>query len=180
MPEIQIRPALPADIVELIELDHSYSTDLVWQMDFNHDRPLGQINVTFRKIHLPRSVCHEVPRPPRSLADDWQRFSGMLVATMEERPIGYVSITLDPITGAAWVPDLLVNRPQRRQGIGSALLLSAADWAVTKDSHDMVLEIQPRNGPAIEMALKLGFEFCGYNDFYYPVNEIGLFFRKSF
>lgn len=180
MPEIEIRPALPIDIAALIELDHTYSTDLVWQMEFKHIRPLGQIDVAFRKVRLPRSVRHEVPRPPRSLADDWQRFSGMLVATIKERPIGYVSILLDPITRAAWVPDLLVDRPLRRQGIGSALLLSAADWATTKDSHDMVLEIQPRNGSGIEMALKLGFEFCGYNDFYYPTNEIGIFFRKSF
>lgn len=180
MPEIQIRPVLPGDIAELIELDHSYTSDLVWQMDFKHDRPHGQIHVAFRKVNLPRSVRYEVPRPPRSLADDWQRFSGMLVAAIEERLIGYISILLDPITQAAWIPDLLVHRPLRRQGIGSALLLSAAEWAATKDSRDIVLEIQPRNAPAIEMALKLGFEFCGYNDFYYPDNEIGLFFRKSF
>jgi GNAT superfamily N-acetyltransferase len=180
MPEIEIRPVLPADIPILIQLDHSYTTDHVWQMEFKHDRELGQIQALFRKVHLPRWVRHEIPRPPRTLADDWQCFSGLLVATIEERPVGYASMVLDQITRATWVPDLLVDRPLRRKGIGSALVLSAAEWASTRESHDIVLEMQPRNGPAVDMALKLGFEFCGYNDFYFPANEIGIFFRKSF
>jgi GNAT superfamily N-acetyltransferase len=180
MPEIEIRPAVASDILPLTELDHSFATEHVWQMEFHHDREQGQINVNFRKVRLPRSVRYEVPRPARSLIDDWQQLSGLLVATLEEQAIGYTSLMLDQVTGAVWVADLVVDKLLRRQGIGSTLLLAAADWASTKNSHDIVLEIQPRNAPAVQMALKLGFEFCGYNDFYYPGNEIGFFFRRSF
>lgn len=180
MPEIEIRPAAAADIPHLSELDYSYTTDHVWQMDFQHLREQGQINVSFRKVRLPRPVRYEVPHRPSALADDWQHFAGLLVATIAEEPIGYAGLLLDGVTGAVWVADLIVKTRLRRQGIGTAFIYAIADWANTRDSHDVVLEIQPRNNPAINMALKLGFEFCGYNDYYYPGNEIGLFFRRSF
>jgi GNAT superfamily N-acetyltransferase len=179
MPEIEIRPAAPADITALVELDHSFTTDHVWQMEFHHERDIGQIDLKFRRVRLPHSVRYDYHRPVRSLIDDWSQFSGLLVATIKEKPVGYSSLILDRVTNATWVPDLIVDKVQRRKGIGRALVLSAADWAATKESRILVLEMQPRNGPAIEMALKLGFEFCGYNDFYYPVNETGFFFRKS-
>lgn len=180
MPKIEIRPALPADIADLIRLDHSYDTQHVWQMDVNHERDSGEIQVTFRQVSLPRSVRYEIPRPPHSLADDWQHFSGLLVAAIADKPVGYIGMIIDQVTGGIWIPDLLVDRPLRRQGIGSALILSAAEWASTRDSHEIILEIQPRNGPAVDLALKLGFDFCGFNDSYYPKNEIGMFFRKSY
>jgi len=47
------------------------------------------------------------------------------------------------------------------------------------ESHNLVLEMQPKNHPAIQLALKLGFEFCGYNDRHYVNHEIGIFFGKS-
>jgi len=180
MPEIDIRPAAASDITFLTKLDHSYTTDHVWQMDFEHMREPGQINTTFRKVRLPRAVRYEVPRSPISLLDDWQHYAGLLVAILEDEPVGYIGMLIDGVTRAVWVADLVVSAIARRQGIGTTLIFAAADWASTKDSNTIVLEIQPRNDPAINMALKLGFEFCGYNDFYYPGNEIGLFFRRTF
>ena len=35
MPEIQIRPASEGDIPALAALDHSYSSDFVWQMEID-------------------------------------------------------------------------------------------------------------------------------------------------
>ena len=67
----------------------------------------------------------------------------------------------------------------RRQGIGSALLLATHEWGLAHESRNLVLEIQPKNYPAIRMAQKLGFEFCGYNDRYFANRDIGLFFAKS-
>jgi GNAT superfamily N-acetyltransferase len=179
MPEIEIRPAVATDISNLIELDHNFATDHVWQMEYLPEHDQSQINVNFRKVRLPRSVRVEYPRPARALTDDWTRLSGLLVAVLEDQPIGYAGLILDRITQATWVTDLVVDRPLRRKGIGSALLLAAAEWAATMDSHNLVLEMQPKNHPAIQLAFKLGFEFCGYNDLYYPDHEIGVFFRKS-
>jgi len=179
MPKIEIRPAVAADIPVLIELDHDFSTDHVWQMELQDEHEPDQIGVYFHKVRLPRSVRVEYPRPVRSLVEDWARLSALLVALLENQPIGFAGLVLDHSTKATWVTDLVVDRPIRRQGIASALLLAAAEWAATMDSRTLVLEMQPKNHPAIQLASKLGFEFCGYNDLFYPNHEIGIFFRKS-
>jgi ribosomal protein S18 acetylase RimI-like enzyme len=184
MPEIQIRPVVDADIPYLIALNHHYTSDHVWQMEYRltgEENPLGEQErtVSFRQVRLPRAVRVEYPYSPRALASDWTRRSGILVALLGEKPIGYASLILNALPQTTWVTDLVVDRPLRRQGIGTALLLACQEWAANMDSQHLVLETQPKNYPAIQLALRLGFEFCGYNDRYYPNNEIGIFFGKS-
>jgi RimJ/RimL family protein N-acetyltransferase len=43
----------------------------------------------------------------------------------------------------------------------------------------MLLEMTSKNVPAIRLAQKLGFEFCGYNDAYYETQDIAIFFGRS-
>jgi GNAT superfamily N-acetyltransferase len=94
-------------------------------------------------------------------------------------PVGYISMTLDMAPVTAWATDLVVLRRLRRQGIGSALVLAAQEWGGDRDCRRLVLEMQPKNHPAIQMAHKLGFDFCGYNDRFYANHDIGLFFAKA-
>jgi ribosomal protein S18 acetylase RimI-like enzyme len=176
MPEIEIRPAIDTDIPKLIALDHNYTTDTVWQMDIQQDD--GQIGVSFRQTRLPRSARVEYPRAAASLADDWTERSGLLVAVLAEDIVGYISLRQDIAPITSWATDLVVMRRVRRQGIGSALVLAAQDWTKQHDSYRMVLEMQPKNYPAICLAIKLGFDFCGYNDRYYANHDIALFFAK--
>jgi GNAT superfamily N-acetyltransferase len=178
MPEIQIRPAIAADIPLLIKLDHHNTSDHAWQIEFHPERDQGQIMVHFRQVRLPRPARVEYPRSPHSLAEDWDERSGVLVALLNERPIGYASLMLGRVPFTTWVSDLVVAQSYRRQGIGSALILAASEWAQHMESRNLVLEMQPRNYPAIRLAYKMGFEFCGYNDFYYANHEIGIFFGK--
>jgi ribosomal protein S18 acetylase RimI-like enzyme len=77
-----------------------------------------------------------------------------------------------------WITDLIVMRRLRRQGIGTALILASQEWALQKKSRRIILEMQPKNYPAICLANKLSFELCGYNDHYYTNNDIALFFSK--
>lgn len=69
MPAIEIRPAIATDIIDMIKLEHNYTTDHVWQMDF--DRTNGEIGVGFREVRLPRPVNVNYPRKYKSLVDDW-------------------------------------------------------------------------------------------------------------
>lgn len=177
MPEIQIRPASSTDIPLLMAIDHTYSSEYVWQMEIETEEK--RIAVNFREIHLPRSVRVEYPRPIHSLADDWTRRSGLLVAVLESEVVGYISLMLDIAPITTWVSDLAVVRRVRRQGIGSALVLAAQEWGEQHGTRRIVLEMQPKNYPAIKMTEKLGFTFCGYNDRYYANHDIGLFFAKS-
>ncbi len=58
-------------------------------------------------------------------------------------------------------------------------MLAAAEWAAAGGARALVMEMQPKNDPAIQFALKLGFEFCGYSDVHYANHEIGLFWRRA-
>lgn len=178
MPEIRVRPALAADIPTLVEIDHSYSSDYAWQMEIDQDEE-GQISVNFRRIRLPRAAHVEYPRSPRALASEWSQRSGLLVAELAGEAVGYIGLMLGITPLAAWVTDLAVAGHFRQQGIGSALLLSAQEWARVHGAVRLVLEIQPKNHPAICLAQKLGFDFCGYNDRYFANRDIALFFARS-
>lgn len=177
MPEIDIRPAIASDIPLLMALDHDYTSDFVWQMDIQVEE--GQVGVGFRQIRLPRSVRVEYPRSPHLMVEDWKDRACLLVARLENEVIGYISAMQNIAPATTWVTDLVIMRRVRRQGIGSALVLAAQDWAMQRNTFRMVLEMQPKNYPAICMAQKLGFDFCGYNDRYYVNHDIALFFGKS-
>ena len=76
--------------------------------------------------------------------------------------------------------ELLRRRPDlRREGIGTALILAAQDWGIEHGARRIMLEIHSKNHPAIQMARKLNYEFCGYNDNYFPNQDIALFFSRS-
>jgi ribosomal protein S18 acetylase RimI-like enzyme len=179
MPEIQVRPAIAEDIPQLTTLDHHYNSDYVWQMDFTHDRETGQMQVNFRNVRLPRSIRVDYPRSLDILSEDWAQRSGMLVALLNGKAIGYISLANDRLPLTTWITDLVIDKYLRRQGIGSALLLAAQQWAIELNKDQLILEMQPKNHPAIQWALKLGFEFCGYNDRYYIKHGTGIFFGKS-
>lgn len=177
MPEIEIRPATPLDIPGLVTLDHSYTSEYVWQMEILAEE--GQVEVRFSEKRLPRSARVEYPRPVAALADDWAERAGLLVAVLEEDTVGYISLSLDVAPVTAWVTDLAVLPSLRRRGIGSALILAAQEWGEDHACRRLVLEMQPKNLPAIRMVKKLSFDFCGYNDRYYANHDIALFFARS-
>lgn len=177
MPEIEIRPAVPHDIPFLISLDHDYISDHVWQINISNDE--NDMRINLRQIHLPRSVKVEYPRPPEKLLEDWQNRSALLVSVLGGEVIGYISLMLGCAPLTTWVTDLVVLRRVRRQGIASALLLAAQEWAKQKGSMRIIIEMQPKNFPAICMAKKLGYDLCGYNDRYYINHDIALFFAKA-
>lgn len=176
MPEINIRPAIATDIHALMALEHNYSSDYVWQMDVRQED--AEIHVLFREMRLPRSVQVVYPRDPQILADTWTQRDGLLVAVLEDELIGYISLTQNGTLKTTWATDLVVMRRLRRQGVGSALVISAEEWSSQHNSRRLILEMQPKNYPAIQLAKKLGFELCGYNDHYFTNHDIALFFSK--
>ena len=177
MPEIEIRPVMAEDISTLIAIDHNYTSDYVWQMEIQVQEK--GVNLSFREVHLPRSVRVEYPRWPGSLTEDWEQRDGILVALLKGELVGYTNLMLNIAPATTWMTDLAVTRRLRRQGIGSLLVLAAQEWGVQHNSRNLVLETQTKNYPAIHLAHKLGFDFSGYNDRYYANHDIGLFFAKS-
>jgi ribosomal protein S18 acetylase RimI-like enzyme len=174
MPRIEVRPAVIEDIPKLMDLDHSFHTEAVWQMDLlSDDRYIG---INFNENRLPRSVKVEYPRSPKQLMKDWIHRDALLVAFIEKEVVAYISISTDLAPSSGWITDLAVKPTARRQGIGSALVMAGEEWAVGKKLRRMIVDMQTKNIPGIRLFRKLGYEFCGYNDHFYSNQDIAIFF----
>lgn len=173
---LTVREAAASDIDDLMNLDPSYQTDYVWQMDI--DRSNEGTAVKFKQVKLPRSMQVEYPRSFEILAEEWKKRPGLLVAEMESKIIGYINMIHIPNTSLVSVTDLVIIRRLRSQGYGTALVQAGSAWAIHRGAARIVVEMQSKNYPAICLVSSLGFEFCGYNDRYYDNQDIALFFSK--
>ena len=177
MISFQIRPVVASDLPHLMGFEHNSDSEYVWQLDLRKE--LGQVSVSFREVRLPRPIRVSYPRDPFALEENWPQRSATLMALAGNEPVGYICILEQSHATTAWITDLVVDVASRRRGIGSALLNAAQDWALSRGDRDIFLEMSSKNYPAIRLALKYGFEFCGYNDHYYVTKDVALFFGRS-
>ncbi len=177
MSEIQLRPTIATDLPRLMAFDHSTKSDAVWQLELRRDA--GQVNVSFREVRLPRSVSVSYPHNSFALADDWIRRSMMYTAVAGSDPVGYIGLLERGAASVVWITDLVVDAPYRRRGVAYALMSTGQAWAESRAHHRLIMETQSKNLPAIRLAQKSGFEFCGYNDHYYINQDVALFFAKA-
>jgi ribosomal protein S18 acetylase RimI-like enzyme len=176
MANFSIRPTLAGDLLRLMGMDHSLTSDYVWQLELRKDT--AQIVTTFREVRLPRPITLAYPGNPASLVDEWSRRSMMLTALSDREPVGYLSL-FDRPASVAWIADLVVAPEWRRRGVASSLLGAAQEWGGRQNHRRLFLEIQSKNQPALRLAQKHGYEFCGYNDHYYLAQDVALFFAKA-
>lgn len=176
MPEITIRSNLSEDLESLQAFEHGYYTEYVWQMSLNPDK--AETRTTFRRVRLPRQVFVSYPRQRKEIFADIDKIEAFLIAEYDERPVGYVKLVADSNDLVVRVTDLVVSASMRRQGIASGLLLAVINLAVNRKYRSMILEMQSKNDPAIMMATKLGFSFCGFRDYYFPNQELALFYCR--
>jgi ribosomal protein S18 acetylase RimI-like enzyme len=177
MPPFEIRPASTNDFTRLMAMDHSCISDYVWQLELR--REAGQITSSFREVRLPRSVTVTYPRDPLSLSEQWNKRDGLLVATDEALPVGYLGMLEERTSALVRVTDMVVSPELRRQGVASSLLTAAQSWVMDRGIQRIILEMQSKNYPYIRLAQKFGYEFCGYNDQYYPTQDVALFFGRA-
>lgn len=176
MSDIQVRPTVATDLTRLVGLDHTITSEAVWQLEFR--RESGQVATTFREVRLPRAIQVQYPHNQFALPDDWSRRSMMYTALDGTNPVGYISLLERGTASAVWVFDLVVDVSKRYSGVATALLAAGQAWAESRTHRRLILEVQSKNLPAIRLAQKLGFEFCGYNDQYYLNKDVALFFAK--
>lgn len=176
MSEIQIRPTVANDLTRLMGIDHTMTSESVWQLELRRDT--GQVAATFREVRLPRAIQIQYPHNHFALADDWIKRSMMYTAVVSAEPVGYISLLERGTASTVWVMDLVVDATNRRKGVASVLLAAGQAWAESRAHRRLILEVQSKNIPAIRLAQKSGFEFCGYNDQYYLNKDVALFFAK--
>lgn len=176
---MHIRPAELRDLEACSALDHSYTTDRVWQMDARDGEGNSILTVSFREARLPREVRVEYPLRGEELRMNWQHCDAMLVAEEGRRICGYVAVTAQAGHRIAWINELVVDRPLRRQGIGTRLLEAAAWWGRNQGLGRLLLEVQTKNYPAIRFCKSRGLALWGYVDHYWPAQDIALLFGMS-
>jgi GNAT superfamily N-acetyltransferase len=145
MPEIVVRPATAEDMPKLMEIDHDYVSDHVWQLSVQKETGTSptdnQVTVVFRQLQLPRSMHVAYPRSPARLADGMEADAALLAAVLGGEVVGYVRLRSNIAPLSTWVTDLAVARRHRRQGIGSGLVLAGQEWGHQQGSYRMVLEM---------------------------------------
>ncbi len=173
----ETRPAVASDLPRLISVDHSSLSDYVWQLELH--RETSQVSANFREVRLPRSIEVRYPHDPAILADEWMRRDLVLVAIYDGSPIGYLCAIEERASAVTRVTDIVVAPAQRRKGAASALLTAAQAWASERGVRHIILEMQSKNQGCIRLAQKFGYDFCGYNDQYYPTQDVALFFGRA-
>jgi GNAT superfamily N-acetyltransferase len=175
---MQIRFATPDDLDECLELDSSFETRRVWQLDLREGR--DQVSVQIRAAALPRELRVDYPSPKEALLMHWQRGYCILVAENWPHPgiLGYVDVGPEPDLETGWVWHLVVDREQRRQGVGSALLRSATRWCQDHSLRRLMAPLQTQNDGGIRFCQRHGFAFCGFNDRYFKTDSVALYFGR--
>jgi len=177
MSSYEIRTAISSDLPRLMSLDHTCSSDYVWQLELRSEAK--QVTANFYEVRLPRSITVPYPRNPSTLMDVWTKRDLVLAVLKNESLVGYACVEEDHASSIALVTDLVVGTEVRRQGVASALLSGIQAWAMDRRVRRIVLETQSKNYPYIRLAQKFGYEFCGYNDQYYPNQDVALFFGRA-
>ncbi|MEO8287742.1 MAG: GNAT family N-acetyltransferase [Chloroflexota bacterium] len=199
---VDIRTAEGDDLRSCLALDDSYVATHTWQVESVRGEPgaapysmqstitLGDspLSVTFRPVKLPRArrVLGQVAASLREgnevsmlgRLQQWEAADLVLVAEQGSKMCGYIVVTVVPSSGIGWVNALVVANSLRRQGIGSMLLAAARRWARYGQGNvrAFMLELSPKNYPAVAFCRKEGFNFCGYTDYSFSNGEIVLLF----
>lgn len=177
MYELQIRKGVRPDVEVIKKFDHSNKTIRVWQMHVNENA--NELATRFIETHLPREMRITYPRSPDMLASYWGTFSTVLIACIDQAPVGYLTIDAVFSPDVAWIKDLVINDIWRRKGYASRLLDAAIDWSKERGIQRIQLEMSSKNYPAISLAKAMSFDFAGFNDNYFRNRDIALFFSRD-
>ena len=173
---MRVRPATWADIDRCEELDGSYATNYVWQMDESLS-PSG-MNMAFQRVRIPRPLEVVYPRP-RDLYADWQRNECFLVAEQSTALYGYLDMTVCRWQWRGYIEHLITHKPYRRQGVAARLLQAAEQWARGSDLNAIVMAVQNKNDPAITLLSQKGYRFCGFMDRYYANGDVAMMYALT-
>jgi RimJ/RimL family protein N-acetyltransferase len=99
-------------------------------------------------------IATEPPVDVEARAARWY-LDGSLVAVAEDQIVG--SIFIDASGHGFGEIGMTVARDRRGQGVGSALMVAAIDWAREHDLHKLSLSVFAHNAAAIALYRKFGF-----------------------
>lgn len=165
---MQIRPLTANDLDLIDEIDGTIATDRF----FFVERQANGLNATFRIED--RALVE--PRVESNPVSDDLRFTLKQVATgiedgltvMAEHdgvPIASLLATRTPDGTVIDLVDVRVDFDHRRDGLGTALMFQAINYAREGEARAVRAYVHAGNSPFIAMLVKLGFELAGLDTF---------------
>ena len=151
--EYRIRSAEPSDAEQLTRLAAAVSAE--------PEGWLISVAGEWRSAGDERRYLKALRRYPHAAVFVAERGDGTLV--------GRLSIGRDPHPASTHVADvgLMVAVDARRQGVGTAMLQAAIDWARSADVRKVELHVFPWNEAAIRLYEAFGFEREGFRKGHY-------------
>ncbi len=176
---IIIRDALESDILNCLQINTVYEADHAWQM--NIQQLNNETRITFRQERLPYSINfeHHVDKSRLKFSLGQEHCYLVIEEKSSRDLLGYLTMRAENVYQTAYIQDIVIEEDARRHGLGMRLLRAGQRWAMQHDVHKLIAEIQMKNYPAIEFIKQAGFTFCGYNDRYFPNQEIAVLFAQS-
>lgn len=179
-PQLLIRDGIADDIPRCLNLDSSYETEYVWQMNIFQD--VGEKRITFKQERLPRTLHTIYPVERRQLQLALSPQHCFIVASFKEDPLtlmGFLTMRHDPFHNMAIIHNIVVDTGYRRQKIGTRLLNIAHRWTLEHDIQQLIVETQTKNYPAIQFCQRAGLTFCGFSDQHFENQDIAVFFGQT-
>ena len=175
--QLVIRDGIAADIAWCLALDSGYQAEYVWQMTVQEEA--DEILISCRKQRLPRTLDARHDSSQRRLEMAIHQQHCFIVLQVTNSILGYISMRVDETCQIAYLQDIVIDRPWRRQRLGARLAAVAQLWARENSLRQIIFEITTTNYPGILFAQSQGFVFCGFNDRHFPNQEIAVFFSRS-
>ncbi len=192
---LRVRKIRKGEWQACLALDASYETESAWQME--EQRGEGEWSVRFTEVRLPRRqrITPERFIPVRSaefgsasglnsysevsiVLGVWHRRDGFWVAVENREIYGYLGAVLEQDHSQVRITELTVSPEWRRRRVATELLAQVTEWSLRQHMDQLVFECSPKAQPAISFAMFHGFTICGFQDAYWPGQDVGLFFRK--
>ena len=137
--------------------------------------------IPFEARHIPQlaaleTECFSSPWTADGFAEELRNPQAhFLVAEQDSNAVGYIGV--QEICGEAYITNIAVSAPCRRQGIASALLKAAADGAISRGCSFLTLEVRESNMQAIRLYERHGFQFVGIRKAFYrdPTEDARLY-----
>ncbi len=155
-------------------MDVSYETDHVWQLQTSVQADVPMVG--FARVRLPRTITLRDPLWGGS-ADPPQPEQGSLIVGEAGGGVdGFALVVPDAARAVDTLWMLAVRHHARRRGLGVRLARAAVEAARAGGRRALCATVQSRNFPAIRTLQAAGFALAGYDEQYYPSNDVGLRF----
>lgn len=161
----------------IAKIDLSFESDYVWKSQVIDD--IDSYSISFQKIKLPKTIKVPFQAYNEKALENMVKRKEILAIRYDSALIGYMRLERDESVNRLILKTGGLTPEYRHKGVGSALLERMQDIARQNRIEYLVAMVQAKNDPAIRFLMSRGFQFCGYQEFYFPNMEIGLFFSKN-